>query len=114
MRPSPAIFVSDDSRQAQWQLILQLSHAMAAQADAKDWDSLMEMEARRRQLLAEFFASAPTMDEAATLATDLRALLDLDRRVMVQVQEARDGIGEALRGLNTGRQANQAYAKAGA
>lgn len=106
--------MSDDSRQAQWQAILQVSHAMAARADARDWDTLMEMEAGRRQLLAAFFATAPAMEEAAALAADLRELLDIDRRVMAQVQEARDDIGEALRSLNTGRQANQAYAKVGA
>ena len=91
---------------------LEMSRRMASLGDAGDWDSVIELEPERRTLLERAFATHVPADEL--VAERVRAILDLDRRLVAQSIQARDRIAEALGQASKGRKAANAYQAASA
>jgi hypothetical protein len=86
---------------------LAMSRRMADLGDAGDWDAVMALEPERRALLEQAFATHAPVDEFVT--DRVRAILDLDKRLMVQSVEARDRIADELGQATRGRKATNAY-----
>lgn len=91
---------------------LGMSRRMAELGDEGDWDAVVALEPARRQLLEEAFATHAPVDEFVT--DRVRAILDLDKRLMAQSIEARDRVAAELGRSSKGRKATQAYHSAGA
>ena len=91
---------------------LDMSRRMAALGDRGDWDAVIALEPRRRTLLEQAFATHAPPDEL--IAERVRAILDLDRRLMTQSIAARDRIAAELGQAGKGRRAVSAYQAAGA
>jgi hypothetical protein len=89
---------------------LDISRRMACFGDAGDWDSVIELEPERRALLEQAFATHVPADEL--VAERVRAILDLDKRLVAQSIEARDRIAEELDKVGRGRKATSAYQSA--
>ena len=89
---------------------LAMSRRMAAHGDAGEWQEVVELEPARRQLLEQAFATHAPVDEFVT--DRVRAILDLDKRLMAQSIEARDRIAEELGRTSKGRKATTAYQNA--
>jgi len=90
---------------------LAMSRRMASLGDAGDWEGVIELEPQRRMLLEKAFATHAPVDEL--VADRVRAILDLDKRLMAQSIEARDRIAEELSLTGKGRKAASAYQAAG-
>ena len=91
---------------------LGMSRRMAELGDEGDWDAVVALEPARRHLLEEAFATHAPADEFVT--DRVRAILDLDKRLMAQSIEARDRVAAELGRSSKGRKATQAYHSAGA
>jgi hypothetical protein len=89
---------------------LDMSRRMASLGDAGDWGSVIELEPERRALLEQAFATHVPADEL--VAERVRAILDLDRRLVAQSIQARDLIAEELGQVGKGRKATSAYESA--
>ncbi len=89
---------------------LDMSRRMASLGDAGEWDAVIELEPERRNLLERAFATHAPADEI--VAERVRAILDLDKRLMAQSIEARDRIAEELGQTSRGRKAASAYQSA--
>jgi hypothetical protein len=86
---------------------LAMSQRMAALGDDGDWEAVVELEPRRRELLEQAFATHVPADEF--VAQRVRAILDLDKRLMAQSVEARERIAAELSQASKGRKATNAY-----
>ncbi|MCG6966525.1 MAG: flagellar protein FliT [Chromatiaceae bacterium] len=86
---------------------LDMSRRMAELGDAGDWDGVIALEPERRGLLEQAFATHAPVDEFVT--ERVRAILDLDKRLVAQSIAARDQIAEELGQHNKGRKAANAY-----
>ena len=89
---------------------LDMSRRMASLGDAGEWDAVIELEPERRNLLERAFATHAPADEI--VAERVRAILDLDKRLMAQSIESRDRIAEELGQTSRGRKAASAYQSA--
>jgi hypothetical protein len=86
---------------------LVMSQRMAALGEDGDWEAVIELEPQRRELLEQAFATHVPADEF--VAQRVRAILDLDKRLMAQSIEARDRIAAELSQASKGRKATTAY-----
>lgn len=86
---------------------LEMSRQMAALGDAGDWDAVIAIEPERRSLIEQAFATHVPPDEFVT--ERVRAILDLDKRLMAQSIVARDRVAEELGRSHKGRRAATAY-----
>ncbi|MCB1786278.1 MAG: flagellar protein FliT [Chromatiaceae bacterium] len=86
---------------------LDMSRRMATLGDAGDWDAVIALEPERRMLLEKAFATHAPADEF--VASRVREILDLDKRLMARSVEARDRIAAELGRSNQGRRATSAY-----
>jgi len=89
---------------------LDMSRRMAALGDDGDWDAVVALEPERRTLLERAFATHAPADEL--VADRVRAILDLDKRLMAQSIEARDRIADELSQTSKVRKATNAYQSA--
>ncbi|MCB1723070.1 MAG: flagellar protein FliT [Chromatiaceae bacterium] len=89
---------------------LEMSRRMAQHGDAGEWDDVIALEPERRQLLEQAFATHAPADEL--VADRVRAILDLDRRLMARSTEARDRIAAEIGRTAKARKASDAYRSA--
>jgi len=89
---------------------LDMSRRMAILGDDGDWDAVVALEPKRRTLLERAFATHAPADEL--VADRVRAILDLDKRLMAKSIEARDRIADELSQASKGRKATNAYQSA--
>ena len=90
---------------------LDMSQRMAALGDAGDWDAVIALEPERRSLLEQAFATHAPVDEV--VADRVKAILELDKRLMARSIEARDKIAQELGQVSKGRKATNAYQSVG-
>lgn len=86
---------------------LDMSRRMAELGDAGDWEAVIALEPERRTLLEQAFATHAPVDEFVT--ERVRAILDLDKRLMDQSVAARARIAEEIGRSSKGRKAATAY-----
>lgn len=88
-----------------------MSQRMAELGDAGDWPAVIALEPERRSLLEQAFATHAPVDEL--IAERVRAILDLDRRLMAMTVTARDSLAAEISRASKGRKATSAYHAAG-
>lgn len=89
---------------------LEMSRRMASLGDVGDWDAVIELEPERRNLLEQAFSTHAPADEL--VAERVRAILDLDKRLMAQSVRARNRLADELSQSSKGRKAASAYQSA--
>lgn len=86
---------------------LQLSQRMASLGAEGDWAQVVELEKQRSGLLERAFAGEVSVDEL--MASQIRAILDLDRELMSLGVAARGEVAAELGLMQRGRKGSQAY-----
>jgi hypothetical protein len=89
---------------------LAMSRRMADLGEAGEWEAVIELEPQRRSLLEQAFATHAPVDEL--IADRVKAILDLDRRLMSQSVAARDRVAAEITRAAKGRKATTAYQQA--
>lgn len=97
------------ARRRAWNHIMELSQQMQDCANSAHWETLCELEARRRELLTAYFSTAIAADEADQLQQDIPLLQAHDQRVLAVTRTARDALAEKMNNMGRSRQAQQAY-----
>jgi len=105
------VLESDIQRQEQLERILSMTRSMLELARAQDWEALSELEPQRRQLIMAFFTEAPSLQEAAQVASVIEQVLAIDRETMGLGQAGLKQLGADLRNVGIGRRAHQAYSE---
>jgi hypothetical protein len=90
---------------------LAISQRMAELGDTGDWDAVIELEPQRRTLLEQAFATHAPVDDI--IAERVKAILALDKQLMVQSTAARDQVAAEITRASRGRKATSAYQTAG-
>ncbi|MCW8919375.1 MAG: flagellar protein FliT [Gammaproteobacteria bacterium] len=99
------------SRLEQWNAIMSYSTAMVELADSREWEALLKLETERRERLESFFALPVDEALAQEIATGLRQMLAVDKRLLELGQTGKDELAGLIKGLHTGHKAQRAYAK---
>jgi hypothetical protein len=90
---------------------LDLSRRMAELGESGEWESVIELEAHRRQLLEQAFATHLPADEV--VADRVKHILEYDKQLMSHSLDARERVAAELAASNKGRKAANAYHSAG-
>lgn len=83
------------------------THQMLALATEDAWQEVVALEAERRALLEQAFATREPLSEP--LAARVREILELDKVLMEASLRIRDEIGTELGQINRGRRGTEAY-----
>jgi hypothetical protein len=84
-----------------------LTHGMIEHAEANEWQTVIDLEARRRRMLEQAFATREPLNDE--LAARVREILDLDKGLLEVSTRLRDELGGELNQLNKANHASQAY-----
>lgn len=88
--------------------LLELTQAMLAAAEQRDWDRLAGLETERSRLIAACLG--PTRPHAAAAMVDcIRRMLEFDRQVIAIAEDGLRDIAGEIAGLERGRRAHRAY-----
>lgn len=83
------------------------THRMLTLAAEDAWQEVVALEAERRALLEQAFATREPLTES--LAARVREILELDKILMEASLRVRDQVGAELGRLNRGRRGTDAY-----
>jgi len=101
-------------RHEQLQDILSVSRAMLDLAQSQNWEGVAGLEPRRRQSIMAFFADAPSLQEAAQVASVIEQVLIIDKEIMSLGRTGLERLGAELRNVGVGRRAHRAYSETAA
>ncbi|RMG32854.1 MAG: flagellar protein FliT [Gammaproteobacteria bacterium] len=94
-------------RQQLLEQALRQTHRMLALASEDAWREVVALEAERRAILEQAFATREPLTES--LAAQVREILALDQVLMEASLRLRDQIGSELGELSRGRRGTEAY-----
>ncbi len=92
--------------------LLELTQAMLAAAEQRDWDRLAGLEAERSRLIAACFGPARPLADTTAMVGCIRQMLDLDRKVIAIAEDGLRVIAGEIADLERGRRAHRAYGDA--
>lgn len=99
------------TREQQWSGIMALSRRMHEAAKAQEWDDLLTLEPKRRELLDAFFSQAVEAEEAETVAAGIQEIMQRDEDITRLGEAVREQAAQQLKAMSKGRRAVQAYAR---
>ncbi len=100
----------DSQRLSQLRQLLTLTEEILTDAREKRWESLMEKEQARRQLIERFFQQRVDSREARQIEEMIRQIITLDKRIIALAEAGKLEILKKMRDLSAGQQAIDAYA----
>ena len=100
---------SAQTRQLQWQKILDMTRRMRQLSEKENWAAVLEVQGERQSLIETFFASPVNESEAEQLADGIRAIMQSDQQLMQQGAEQYKQLGQSLLNMSTSRKAINAY-----
>jgi hypothetical protein len=96
-------------RELQWSAILSLSDKMLGAARTEQWDTLVELEAKRRRLMESFFARTALESEATYLQHGITQVLAMDKEIYKLSQLEKRKVEEKLATLKKNKNASDVY-----
>jgi hypothetical protein len=91
------------------QQLVALTRTMLEKAQSSAWDEVIELEAKRRDLISAFFLTPIQTESAPTVAEGIQLILAMDRDTAKLGQTEKLDAGQALRQMEQGRKAVKAY-----
>jgi hypothetical protein len=101
--------VSAADRRGQLQCIVEYSHAMLERAAAGHWAEVMDLDAKRQEIIFEFFSRTANADEASWVADGIQTVLGIDKELVKLGKQQMKHVAGEIRDLNTGKRAHRAY-----
>jgi hypothetical protein len=86
---------------------LELSQRMLNLSEQDDWESIVDLEVRRREKLNRVFSRRPTLSERDV--GRVRDILAVDKTLIERGTVARDAVAEEISRMQLGRKVSQAY-----
>lgn len=92
--------------------LLELTQAMLAAAERRDWDRLAELETERSRFVAACFGPPRSNQDSAAMVGCIRRMLELDREVIAIAENGLRDIAGEIADIERGRRAHRAYGEA--
>lgn len=99
----------DSVRRKQLTEIVRLSKEMLDRAGQLEWDEVVPLEVRRKQLVMECFREPTPEQDAAEVAAAIREILSLNQQVAELGKQCQAELGTEIHTHNRGRAASSAY-----
>lgn len=91
------------------QQLIALTRTMLEKAQSSAWDEVIELEAKRRDLIVAFFLTPIRPELAPAVAEGIQLILAVDREIAKLGLAEKLDAGQALRQMEQGRKAVKAY-----
>lgn len=109
LNTSPQQQAVSPKRDKRFDDILKLSRRMLEDAGKGDWDRTAQLQAQRQQLMNDYFVTPVPEAEAGVVASGIREMLDIDRKLIEHSKQAMNGLSSDLKKINKGKHASRAY-----
>ena len=90
---------------------LEHSETMLKDAEAGNWDKVIDMETQRSELLKNLFSSSYGKADIVDIDNKIKKIIDINNRLEAVVVNARDNTGNDITSINKGRHAVSLYAQ---
>ncbi len=87
------------------------SEKMLKDAEAGNWDSVMEIEVQRGELLKKLFSTPHQVGDIADMDNKIRKIISINKKLEAISINARDDSGKHIAAINNGRRAVNVYAQ---
>ena len=84
---------------------------MLKDAEAGNWDRVMDIEIQRGELLEKLFSTPNQNDSVVDMDNKIRKIIDMNKKLEVIAINARADSGQHIASINNGRRAVNAYAQ---
>jgi hypothetical protein len=98
-----------NDRITDFQQLIALTRAMLEKAQSSAWDEVIELEAKRRDLISAFFLTPIQTELAPTVAEGIQLIQAMDRDTAKLGLAEKLEAGQALQQMGQGRKAVKAY-----
>ncbi len=103
------IYIMDSVRREQLKEIVHLSREMLERAGQLEWDKIVPLETRRKQLVMQCFRAPTPESDAAEVAAAIKEILSLNQQVTELGKQCQTQLGTEIHAHNRGRVASSAY-----
>ena len=100
-----------DVKNKQLKDAINCSETMLKNAEAGNWNSVMEIEVQRSELLEKLFATPHHGNNADEMDNKIRKIIDINKKLETIAISARDDSGQDIASINNGRRAVNVYIK---
>jgi len=90
---------------------LEHSETMLKDAEAGNWEKVIDMEAQRSELLKKLFSSPYGNNNIADIDNKIKKIIDINNKLETVAAEARDNAANDITSINKGRHAVSLYAQ---
>lgn len=98
-----------NAKSKQLENAIEYTETMLLDAEVGNWDKVVEMESRRRELLEKVFASPYGNDNVAGINDKIRKIIDINKKLEIVAVKARNNTGDDVTSINKGRRAVDLY-----
>ena len=100
-----------NSKTEQLKRVVEYSETMLENAQAGNWDSVIEIETQRGELLKKLFSGSPQDNNVAELDAEIRKIISINEKLEAITLNAREDARDDMASANKGRHAVDAYAQ---
>ena len=100
-----------DTKNTQLQTAIHCSEAMLKDAEAGNWDKVMDIESQRSELLEKLFSTPYQGNNVIEMDEKIRKIIDINKELEALTLKQRDDSGRHIASINKGRRAVSAYAQ---
>lgn len=91
--------------------LIEYSHSMLKHAEAGEWETVVNDDAIRRELINAYFSEPSNIANEPDISTAIQQLLLINDKLEQLVTDARDKVKTEVTSISTGRKAVNAYAE---
>ena len=90
---------------------LEHSETMLKDAEAGNWDKVIDMEVQRSELLNKLFSAPYGNDNIADMDNKIKRIIDINKKLEAVAANVRDNVANDITSINKGRHAVSLYAQ---
>lgn len=91
--------------------IIDMTELMLTHAQAGDWNTVISMEAARQFKMDDYFAMAPSAENAKKITEGILTIINMDKEIMDLGRSDLDKLSNTLSQIQRGKKAQFAYQK---
>lgn len=99
------------NKNKQLQNAINCSETMLKDAEAGNWDSVIDIEVRRSELLEQLFSNPREENDIGEMDDKIRKIIDINRKLEAITLSAREDTRNDIASINKGRHAVSSYAQ---
>lgn len=100
-----------NSKNEQLQRVVEYSMTMLENAQAGNWDSVIEIEAQRGELLKKLFSGSPQDNNVAEMDAEIRKIISINEKLEAITLNARENTRHEMASASKGKHAVNLYAQ---